>query len=226
MNTSPILLRTLIREELQALRLADIAVVTAVFPHEEGDTNNCECNVRLRESGLELHKVPVAVPHIGMVSAPEEGDLVLLSYVHGDPNRAVVVGRLYSDKKNPPVHALHEWRVGSPLQGKTSLAIDKEESLVLTAGKTQVTIRQDGNIEISGEADLQIEVKGNAELKCTDCSVEATGNTEIKCVDCAVDASGNIDLGLGGTGVITQGTHKCYFTGQPLIPSQTVKAKG
>ncbi|MCI5137537.1 MAG: hypothetical protein D3922_03780, partial [Candidatus Electrothrix sp. AR1] len=65
MNVPLSQLRTLIREELQALRLADIAVVTAVFPHEEGDTNNCECNVQLRESGLELHKVPVAVPHIG-----------------------------------------------------------------------------------------------------------------------------------------------------------------
>ena len=32
------------------------------------------------------------------------GDLVLLCYVGGDPNRAVVVGRLYSEKINPPLH--------------------------------------------------------------------------------------------------------------------------
>jgi hypothetical protein len=205
------ILRAIVQHELKNLRLGDIAVVTATLPHADGDTHNYECNVRLREQDLELRNVPIATPHIGMASAPREGDLVLVSYVGADPNRPIVVGRLYSDKAGPPVHAAGEWRVESPLQGKTSLAIDKDQSIVITAGKNVVTIKQDAAIEISGEAELSVAVKGDVKLKC--------GNATI-------DASGTIDLGAGGAGVITAQSHKCYFTGAPLIGSASVKAKG
>ena len=194
------ILRAVIREELRALRLGDIAVVTAIMPHAADDHHNYECNVKLRELDLELRNVPIATPHIGMVSAPREGDLVLLSYVGGDVNRPIVVGRLYSDGATPPVHA-----------AKTSLAIDKDQSVVITAGKNIITVKQDDIIEISGEADLKLEVKGDVQIKCSNAKI---------------DASGDIDLGEGGGGVITDKTHKCYFTGAPLVGSPTVKAKG
>lgn len=205
------ILRTIVRDELRSLRLGDIAVVTAPLPHQDGDTHNHECNVRLRELDLELRNVPITTPHLGMVSAPREGDLVLISYVGGDPNRPIVVGRLHSDKANPPVHATGEWRVESPLTGKTSLAIDKDQSIVITAGKNVVTIKQDAAIEVVGEAELSLTVKGDVKLKCSNVTI---------------DASGTIDLGAGGAGVITAQSHKCYFTGAPLIGSATVKAKG
>lgn len=212
MNDPVSIIRAIIREELRSLRLGDIAVVTSVFPHAgDGDAHNYECNVKLREGELELRKVPIATPHIGMVSPPAVGDLVLLSYVGGDPNRAVVVGRLYSDENRTPLHEENEWRVEAPLQGKSSLAIDKNGALVLTAGKTVVTLRQDDSLEIIAEKDLNIEVKGNVNLKCTDCKV---------------DASGDVELGSGGSGIITEKTHKCYFTGNALVGSKTVKAKG
>ncbi len=205
-------IRSIVRDELAALRLPDLAVVTSVFAHSgDDDGHNHECNVQLREGSLELRKVPIATPHVGMVSAPQVGDLVLLAYVGGDPNRAVVVGRLYSEQANPPKHAEKEWRVESPLAGASSIAIDKDESVVVTAGKTIVTVKKDGAIEVAGEAELKIEVKGAVQLKCTDCKI---------------DASGNIDLGDGGAGVITEASHKCYFTGKALVPSKTVKAKG
>jgi phage baseplate assembly protein gpV len=212
MSDAAAAIRAIVRDELAALRLPDLAVVTSVFAHTgDDDGHNHECNVQLREGSLELRKVPIATPHVGMVSAPQVGDLVLLAYVGGDPNRAVVVGRLYSEKANPPKHEENEWRVESPLAGASSIAIDKDESVVVTAGKTIVTVKKDGDIEVAGEADLKIDVKGKVQLKCTDCKI---------------DASGNIDLGDGGAGVITEASHKCYFTGKALVPSKTVKAKG
>lgn len=212
MNDPIAIIRAVVRDELRALRLGDIAVVTSVFPHAgEGDTYNHYCNVKLRESDLELRKVPIATPHVGMVSAPAVGDLVLLSYVGGDANRAVIVGRLYSDQARPPLHEENEWRVEATLHGKTSLAIDKQGALVLTTGKTVLTLHQNDSVEIAGETDLKITVKGNVKLKC---------------VDCEIDAEGKVDLGLGGGGVITDMSHKCYFTGAPLVGSTTVKAKG
>lgn len=206
------LIRAIVRDELQTLRLGDIAVVTSAFPHTDAsDANNYECSVKLREGDLELRKVPIATPHIGMASAPQVGELVLVSYVGGDPNRPIVVGRLYSDEANPPLHEANEWRIAAPPKGTTNIAIDKDASIVLTAGKTIVTVKKDGAIEVAGEADLKIEVKGNVQLKCKDCTV---------------DASGTIELGTGGSGVITEKSHKCYITGKALVPSQSVKAKG
>lgn len=205
-------IRAIVRDELAALRWPDLALVTSVFAHTgDDDGHNHECNLQLREGSLELRKVPIATPHIGMVSAPAVGELVLLAYVGGDANRPVVIGRMYSEKANPPRHDEKEWRVESPLAGASSIAIDKDESVVVTAGKTVVTVRKDGAVEVAGEADLKIEVKGKVEIKCTDCKI---------------DASGQIDLGDGGAGVITEASHKCYFTGKALVPSKTVKAKG
>ncbi|MBS0347261.1 MAG: hypothetical protein JSR69_12480 [Proteobacteria bacterium] len=206
------IIRAVVRDELRSLRLGDLAVVTSVFPHTgEDDGNNHECTVKLREGGLELRKVPIATPHVGMVSPPQVGDLVLLSYVGGDPNRAIVVGRLYSEKINPPVHKEKEWHAFATADGVSSFAIDADESCIVTAGKTVVTVKKDGNIEVKGEADLALEVKGKLTIKCTDFTV---------------DASGNVDLGKNGAGVITEQSHKCYYTGKALVPSGTVKAKG
>ncbi|WP_295455121.1 phage baseplate assembly protein V [uncultured Thiodictyon sp.] len=221
------LIRAIVREELKALRLGDLAVVTSAFPHTDaGDAHNYECNVKLREGDMELRKVPIATPHLGQASAPQAGDLVLVSYVGGDPQRPIVVGRLYTEKARPPAHAEKEWRVESPLAGAASYAIDAEESLVLTAGATRIKIAKDGAVEITGEGDLKVELKGNASLTCTDAKVEASGNAQVTCADCKLDASGNVEVGDGAAGVITEATHKCYFTGAPLVGSKTVKAKG
>ena len=204
------LLRALIRDELQSLRLGDVAVVTSAPGKADGDENTYECSARLRESDLELRHVPMLTPHVGMVSAPAVGDLVLIQYVGGDPNRPLIVGRLYSDEAEPPIHEADEWRIESKLKGETKLALDKEGSVVVTAGKTTITVKKDGNIELIGEADLKIEVKGKVEVKCTDAKV---------------DASGKVELGSGGGGVITTTSHKCYYTGAPLKGSQNVTAK-
>lgn len=206
------IIRSIIQDELKSVRLGDIGLVTSIFPHAgDDDGANFECNVRLRESELELRKVPMTTPHIGMVSAPRVGDLVYISYVGGDINRPIITGRLYSDEANPPLHEESEWRVEVPFQSETFLYIDKEQSIVLSTGKTHITIKKDDLIEIMGETDLNVEVKGNVSLKCS---------------DCIIDASGNIDLGTGGGAVITDKSHKCYFTGAPLVGSQSVKAKG
>lgn len=206
------LLRALIREELTSLALGDIAVVTSVFPHgEASDANNHECTVRLRSTELELRRVPIATPHVGMVSCPAIGDLVLISYVGGDPELPVVIGRLYSEARRPPLHGEREWRLQVPSPDGTCLAIDAEGSFQVKAGKTELTLKKDGAVQLKAEQDLTLEVKGHVTLSCQDCNVKA---------------SGSVLLGEGGSGVITEASHKCYFSGAPLRGSQSVKAKG
>lgn len=207
------IIRAIVQDELRSLRLGDVGVVTSVFPHADGDTYNHECSVQLRESELELRKVPIATPHVGLVSAPRVGDLVLLSYVHGDPNRPIVIGRLYSDEANPPEHEEAEFVLVGPYDAddETSIKIDAEQSVIVTTGKNVVTVMLDGDIEVAGEANLSIKV---------------SGDVEIECENCTVDASGEINLGTGGDPVITEGSHKCYYSGAPLVGAPNVKAKG
>lgn len=205
------ILRAVVRDELRSLRLGDIGVVTAAPAHAEGDLHRHECNVRLREAELELREVPIATPHLGMVSAPVEGDLVLISYVGGDPHRPIIVGRLHSEGREPPVHASGEWRVEAPLGGESSLAIDKDGAVVIRAGESEVIVRRSGAIEIKAAGALTLKVDGDVDLTCTDCKISA---------------SGGVQLGEGGGGVITTQSHKCYFTGAPLVGSLSVKAKG
>lgn len=203
-------LRAIVRDELRMLKIADVGVVTRVFPHAEGDTHNHECNVRLREGELELLEVPISTPHIGLVSAPRVGDLVMLGYVGGDINRPIVTGRLYSNEASPPAHGEQELVLQAPFGGETSLEIDRQQSVIVTTGKNVVTIFKDGNVEVSAEGDLVLTVKGNVDLRCTDCTI---------------DASGEINLGTGGHPVITEGSHKCYYSGAPLVGASSVKAK-
>ena len=55
------LIQKLVRQELARLHVGELGVVTSVFPHADGgDRDNYECNVELKNSGLELRKVPVS----------------------------------------------------------------------------------------------------------------------------------------------------------------------
>ena len=204
------ILQGMIQDELKSLRLGDIAVVTANRPKtSEDDTHHHTVDVKLRHVELELLAVPICTPHIGMVSAPRVGDLVLLTYVNGDPNHPIVVGRLHSNEAPPPLHEDNEWRVEAPFQGNSSIAIDKEESVVIPAGETVVTVRSDGSVEIAGKEDFVVKVDGNVQLECADAEIKA---------------SGKISLGDGGGGVITTTSHKCFYSGAPLVGSQNVTA--
>ena len=206
------LLRAIIQDELRALRLGDVGVVSKNEPHTgDGDAHNHTCDVKLRDQDVDLKKVPICAPHLGVISAPQVGELVLLSYVGGDPSRPIVIGRLYSDEFRPPLHEEKEWRVQVPLGEKTEIAIDKDASVIAASGDTKVTLKKDGSVEIEGKEDLKVKVSGNVQIECADATIKA---------------SGNISLGEGGGGVITTMSHKCFYTGAPLVGSQTVTAKG
>lgn len=186
-------LRALIRDELRCLRLGDLAVVTSAFPHAEGDEHNFEVSVKLRESELELRKVPMCTPHIGMASPPAVGELVLVTYVGGDANRPLILGRLYSDEHNPPEHAEAEWTVHSTLEGKTSLTLNKDGDVVAAAGETTLTLKKDGDIlAVAGKTTLTLKKDGDIEIVSgADLKIGTEGALKI-------DAKGDVALSAGG----------------------------
>ena len=92
----PLLVQTvrgLARDEVLARWTTAAAVVRSVHGGAEH-----ACTVQLRETGLVLPRVPIAVGVLGLVALPNEGDLVVVAFNGGDVHGGVVVGRLYDER--------------------------------------------------------------------------------------------------------------------------------
>src|SRR4051812_29530088 len=97
------LLRAVGRDELASRSEPQLGVGTTVFPHESSSSDgNHQVNVKLRESGVELQRVPVVVGRVGLSMLPKPDDLVLVVFVNGDLNAPVVVGSIYDQLLQPP----------------------------------------------------------------------------------------------------------------------------
>lgn len=190
------IIQSVVRDQLRAFKTAEFAVVTKVYSHESAsDKNNYQCDVKLRDSGLELKRLPVCTQRIGHAAIPNKDDLVLVQYLHGDIHSAVITGRLYNDTDRPPEAKPFENVYISPDKAKSGirrfyielpnnnkLLLD-DKKLVLEMGKTKLTINNDGDVTLNSNAKLTIEtggdtavkVKGNLELNATgDIKAEGT----------------------------------------------------
>ncbi|HEY2963441.1 MAG TPA: hypothetical protein VGJ37_13545 [Pyrinomonadaceae bacterium] len=218
MNDAITLLQSVIRDELRGFKTAELGVVTQVYSHESGsDKNNYECDVKLRNSGLELKRVAVATQRIGAAAIPNKDDLVLVNFLHGDIHSAVITGRLYNDSDRPPESKVHEFVYISPDDEESGvrriylefpkgnkLLLD-DDKLVLEMGKTKITVNNDGDVQLDSNGKLTISAKGDAEIK-------TQGNLKL-------DAQG--DVSVGGNNVSVKGQ-----TGATLEGSATATVKG
>jgi hypothetical protein len=155
------LIQAVIRDQLRSFKTSELGVVTQVYSHESSsDKNNYECDVQLRDSALELKRVPVSTQRVGAVAIPNKDDLVLIHYMNGDIHSAVITGRFHNDKDRPPQAKPHEFVYISPdkpesgirrlyleLPNGNKLLID-DDKLQFDMGKTRLTINHDGSVEI------------------------------------------------------------------------------
>lgn len=228
-------IRSIIKDEIANLRFQELGIVTSIFPHvEEDDKDNYEVNVKLKSSGIELRKVPVATDHIGMVTIPNVGDMVLVSYIEGGLQQPVVTGRVYDETNRPPLGDEKEFIIEAPYGEATSFKINKDKDIVLTTGETSITLKADSHIEMKAKENINLQVEGDAAIAVKgdviletdgDATVKAGGDVTIECANAVIKASGTIDLGENGGAVITDMTHKCFITGAPPVGSMNVKAK-
>jgi phage baseplate assembly protein gpV len=179
-------IQEIIRHEMNGLRIAEMGLVEAVYPHRDGgDNDNYGVDVRLKNSGLLLKRVPVATGHIGTAAIPNIGDLVLLTFQNGDVNQPIVIGRLYNDDDRPPANDSNEVIFRLPLE-------KPDDKSILGA------IR---NIEDkSPPREIIFEMPPKITVRITDGTVQATaGKTEM-----FLDQQG----GSGGTVTVTSGRTK------------------
>jgi phage baseplate assembly protein gpV len=159
-------IQEIVRHELRRVRVADLGLVEAVYPHSDnGDSDNYGCDVRLKNSGLLLKRVPIATGHIGTVAIPNVGDLVLLTFDKGDVNQPIVIGRLYNDGDRPPLNNSDEVIFRLPLAEADDKTI-----------KAAVRNIQDN----SPPREVLVEMPPKITLRITDGTVRATaGKTEM-----------------------------------------------
>lgn len=226
------LIQAIIDDRLRSLRTADLAVVTAVHPHETGgDNNNYECDVKLRDTGLALKKVPVASQRIGAAAIPNIDDLVVIQYLNGDLHAAVITGRLYNDKDRSPVAKTGECVYVSPDKEQSGirrlhlafpngnvLTLD-DDALKLELGKTVVTVNHDGEVVIdSGNADITLkDGNGSNHLAIKPGGGEVSVKSQTKV---SVDAP-SIELVGGASHPLVHGDTLLQYLGQVVQAYQS-----
>jgi uncharacterized protein involved in type VI secretion and phage assembly len=137
------------RHEVGGRAVAAVGRVTDVFPERDHAVS-----VELRDSGLVLPRVPVAVGVLGYAAIPDVGDLVVVVFAEGDHNAPVVVGRLYHPDEEPPQHGERELVLRLP-----SRASDKKLNLVVTGDEPSIKLDLPGRVEVElSEETVRIEV--------------------------------------------------------------------
>jgi uncharacterized protein involved in type VI secretion and phage assembly len=186
------------RRELAAHRGVALGVVDAVRTNDGGSgDHHLECDVRLHGSGLVLQEVPVAVARPGVSAVPRAGDLVVLGFVDGDVNGAVLLGTLHAGGTPPPDAKPDEIVYEVPDSGGTrrvELRLPNGSKLTLTdakltiaMGKTTVTVEGDGAITMEAASDVSIKAGGSLTL-------EASSGATLKGATVTVEGSGSATL--------------------------------
>ena len=178
-------IQAIVRQELAQHRFTEMATVIDVMPHrEDGDSDNYSCDVRLKNSQLELKRVPVATNHIGTVAIPNVGDLVLLAFDRGDVNQPLILGRLYNDEDRPPLNDSDEVIFRLPLAEPDNNTI-------------KAAIRN--HADQSPPRELIIEMDPKITVRITDGTVRATAGPSELFIDQTSASGGQVTVVTGRT---------------------------
>lgn len=201
-------IRKIAESEVNKLHLLELGEVTSIFPHsEEGDKDNYECNVKLKNRDLELRKVQISTTYIGLSCIPCVGDLVLIAYIRGDINAPIVIGRLYNDECRPPIAKEREIIFESPDRQKRDirrlylkfpngivLSVE-DEGVKAEVGKSVITIKTDGDVTIESPAQVEVKAKGDLKLSGQNIKIESQQSLEMKAGSSGkLEASANLDI--------------------------------
>ncbi len=219
----PLLVQTvrgLARDEVLARWTTAAAVVRSVHGGAEH-----ACTVQLRETGLVLPRVPIAVGVLGLVALPNEGDLVVVAFNGGDVHGGVIVGRLYDERTAPPDHGPGQVVLNLPA-GETAddsrllltVAVpgDGTRSVTLTLGGSVtvgVTVDDSGVVLTAGEASLTLQQTSSSDASAT-LEVGGSSVTVEQGGDVTVKATGT--LTLQGTNVEISGDASVKVAGQTI----------
>ena len=197
------------RHEATARVAPAVGVVCDVFANP-GATPDHAVTVQLRDSGLVLPRVPIAVGALGFAATPRVDDLVLVVFLDGDLHAPVVVGRLYDADTAPPEHAdgevvlrlppgdSPEWDVVFS-ESKSSLTVSNagevrleltEKQATLKVGELEVTVSAQGGgrVDVSaGSSSITVKQDG-------DVSIASATKLKLEAPEIEISATGKLKL--------------------------------
>jgi hypothetical protein len=207
------MVRKIAERETEKLHLMEYGRVEYVDLHESDDDKvGFTCAVQLvtrrTDEGelLKLEKVPIATGFMGMVDVPKIDDLVLISFINGDFELPVVIGRMYSKERPPPLYedGIHLWEIskdgfGSSVeQSKVKIAFTDADQTTLEFDDAQINIVIGGDMNIKLNKDEAIiDAAGNTITANKDgtLKLDFTGDVEIKSSgNIKLDASANVEI--------------------------------
>ncbi len=209
-------IRKIAENEVRKMHITELGVVTSVFPHSsDSDKDNYECNIKLKDKDVELRKVPVTTQHIGLANILHVGDLVAVSFINGDINSPIIMGRLYNDEDRPPQNKEEEiiykptYKKNTQLKRLNVVLPDEvvvidihDDRISMIAGKSSITANSEGEIVVRSAKDKQssqgsaitLDDKGIFVDTDFDIHIHSKGNTTLECDgDFSLTAS-NINL--------------------------------
>lgn len=191
------------RHEAAARSIAAVGLVVDVFDGTGAPPDHA-VTVELRESGLLLPRVPIAVGVLGQAATPAAGDLVVVVFADGDVNAPVVIGGLYHADLAPPEHGegdvVLQLPADAPEPGIRVVLRGGEPLLTVTLGEVELTA-DDQKLQVkTGDAKATVDAAGGGriELKIGGASLTVTGRGDV-----ALDTNGA--LSLHGTDVEIKG---------------------
>jgi len=200
------------RHEAGARATAGVGSVVDLFPGT-GSPKDHAVSVEMRDSGLVLPRVPIAVGVMGFAAIPAVGDLVMVVFLDGDFNAPVVVGRLYHPDQEPPAHDRDQIVLALPSgasEPDLSLLVKSAEPSVLLTLPGDVAIEiKDGLVRVAvGEMHLRIESAGGGRAE-----LAAGGSTITLKKDGDITVKAAAKLKLEGTEVEISGSAKVKVSG-------------
>lgn len=196
------------RHEAAARSIAAIGVVVDVFDGTAEPPDH-SVTVELRETGLVLPRVPIAVSALGHAATPGAGDLVVVVFADGDINAPVVIGSLYHADLAPPEHGdgdvVFALPAGAQDPAFRAVLRGGDPALTITMGAVELTA-DDTKLRVkSGDAEATVDSAGGGRIELTigDASLTVTGRGDI-----VFKTSGKLslqatDIEIKGDGAVT-----------------------
>jgi uncharacterized protein involved in type VI secretion and phage assembly len=198
------------RHEVGARATAAVGRVCDVFA-SAGAPPDHAVSVELRDEGLVLPRVPIAVGALGFAATMRVDDLVVVLFLDGDVNAPIVVGRLYHADLAPPEHADGDIVLRIPAgaqEPEWSLLVSESKSQVqvLHRAEPRLTLTADTATVTVGEMTLQVTSAGGgrAELaaggaKLTikpdgDITLSTSGKLTLKGSEVEISAAGSVKV--------------------------------
>ena len=209
------MLDALARSQTVSRTYCELGRVVAVVDGGDPDLPQ-SVDLRLKDSGLDLSKVPLATGGSGMGLLPRIGDTVLVLFPRGDPASAVAIGQVYTDLRRPPRFDKDEavWFFPGDMPDDADKAIElrlsvkdgrkvrialggsQDTSLTLTDGKIEMASGKVAMTFSESDSKLSVEVGDNRMtlVNGTGITIEAGNKLTLKAREISIEGDTKVKV--------------------------------